>query len=320
VTGLEELTMRISCYSCLGLVLAVAAQAQQQPELRARELFYTPIAEVKPVAAPAKQVGSNRAKPAPRPTQQRANTSEHPQRVQAAGRQQNHPDVGMPESARLQKASTLTPEHVSGAPLVLKYRLLKLNADGRYDEVDTDSIFRSGDKIRVSVESNDDGYLYIVQQGSSKMWNLLFPNKDTEHGSNKIDRHREIEIPGGARFTFDEQPGNERLFIVLTRRPEPDLEQLIYALSQSGAAKQPASVENANNKPKMLMASSRIDDNLIERLRGKLMARDLVFEKVNDPAPVSTPVGTRKEKALYVATQDRSPDARVVVDLNLKHQ
>jgi hypothetical protein len=61
--------------------------------------------------------------------------------------------------------------------------------------VDTDSVFRSGDKIRVSVESNDNAYLYIVQQGSSKTWNVLFPNADTEHGSNRIERHREIEIP-----------------------------------------------------------------------------------------------------------------------------
>ena len=312
--------MRFPYYSCLGLVLAVAAQAQQQPELRARELFYTPVVEVKPTAAPAKQVSGNRAKPAQRPTQQRPTESEQTQSVQSAGRQQEKPNAGLPEGARMQKASTLAPERVSGPPLALKYRLLKLNADGRYDEVDTDSVFRSGDKIRVSVESNDNGYLYIVQQGSSKTWNLLFPNADTEHGSNKIERHREIEIPGGARFTFDEQPGNERLFIVLTRRPEADLERLIYALSQSGAAAQPASVENTDEKPKMLMAASRIDDNVIDRLRGKVLARDLVFEKVNDPSPVSTPAGTRREKALYVATQDRSPDARVVVDLNLKHQ
>jgi hypothetical protein len=35
---------------------------------------------------------------------------------------------------------------------------------------------------------------------------------------------------------------------------------------------------------------------------------------------VSTSAGTRKEKALYVATPDRTANARVVVDLNLKHQ
>jgi hypothetical protein len=310
--------MRFPYYSCLGLVLAVSAHAQQQPELRARELFYTPV-EVKPATAPAKPVAVNRPKSTARPTQPRPAETGQAQSVQVAGRPQENPDAGLVEGARMQKVSTLEPTQADGPPLALKYRLLKLTSEGRYDEVDTDSVFRSGDKIRVSVESNDNGYLYIVQQGSSKTWNLLFPNADTEHGSNKIERHREIEIPGGARFTFDEQPGNERLFIVLTRRPEADLEKLIYTLSQNGTTK-PAAVENTDEKPKMLMAGNRIDDNVIDRLRGRVLARDLVFEKVNDPAPVSTPVGTRKEKALYVATQDRSPNARVVVDLNLKHQ
>jgi hypothetical protein len=312
--------MRFSYYSCLGLVLAVAAHAQQQPELRARELFYTPVAEVKPAPAPTKPTAVNRPKPVPRPAQQRPAETGQAQNVQVAGHSQENPNAGLAEGARMQKVSTLETAQSSGPPLAFKYRLLKLTSEGRYDEVDTDSVFRSGDKIRVSVESNDNGFLYIVQQGSSKTWNLLFPNSDTEHGSNRIERHREIEIPGGARFTFDEQPGNERLFIVLTRRPEPDLEKLIYALSQTGATAQPASVEKTGDKPKMLMAGNRIDDNVIDRLRGKVLARDLVFEKVNDPAPVSTPVGTRKEKALYVATQDRTPGARVVVDLNLKHQ
>ena len=103
--------------------------------------------------------------------------------------------------------------------LLPKVKIEMVVADGRYDEVDTDSVFRSGDKIRVSVESNDNGYLYIVQQGSSKTWNLLFPNADTEHGSNRIERHREIEIPGGARFTFDElchRPDHLSRRVVLT--------------------------------------------------------------------------------------------------------
>ena len=51
-----------------------------------------------------------------------------------------------------------------------------------------------------------------------------------------------------------------------------------------------------------------------------VLARDLVFEKVNDDAPVNTSGGTRKEKAMYVATPDRSANARVVVDLTLNHQ
>ena len=73
-------------------------------------------------------------------------------------------------------------------------------------------------------------------------------------------------------------------------------------------------------KAGMVLAQGNIDDDIIERIRGNVLARDLVFEKVSDDAPVSTSGGTRKEKAMYVATPDRTSNARVVVDLTLKHQ
>lgn len=296
--------MRSPLLCGLGLLLAAVASSQEQPQLKARELFYTPITEMK--APVVKSV-------APKPV--RRNTKDGDDSANQASRRPQ--PATRTESPKVQNASIVVQE--VGPPLALKYRLLKRNSDGRYDEVDTDTVFHSGDKIRVSVEANDDGHLYIVQQGSSKTWNLLFPNEATERGNNQIQHNKEYEIPGGGRFTFDEQPGAERMFIVLSRRAEPDLEQLIYALSQGGGTT-PASTEKATGAAKMMLAHSRIDDAVIERLRGRVMARDLVFEKVNDEAPVTTSGGTRKEKALYVATPDRTINARVVVDLTLKHQ
>ena len=69
-----------------------------------------------------------------------------------------------------------------------------------------------------------------------------------------------------------------------------------------------------------MLAQGHIDNSVIDKLRGRVLSRDLVFEKVNDDAPVYTSGGSRKEKALYVATPDRTANARLVVDLNLKHQ
>jgi hypothetical protein len=305
--------MRTPVLLGLGLLLAATASAQQ-PQLRARELFYTPITEAKPAATSTKDANPKAAsvKPAkPKPGRQTREDADAA--VQAANKVGNST-----EGLHLQNASVRV-EEVAGPPLALKYRILKRTEEARYDEVDTDTIFHSGDKIRVSVESNDDGYLYIVQQGSSKTWNLLFPSDDIENGSNHIQRNREYDLPSGGRFAFDEQPGEERLFIVLARRPEPDLEKLIYSLSQDGLAK-PATGSQADQKPKMMIAQSKIEPAVIDRLRGMTLARDLVFEKVNDDVPVSISSGFRKEKAMYVASPDRTSKARVVVDLTLKHE
>ena len=309
--------MRSLSVTGLGLLLAGSAFAQKS-ELRARELFYTPVPDVKAKVA--------------EPKQSEAKAAAVKNEIQTPGRKvaSTQANANRNESSTLsggvkvQRASTAANAvAVVGPPLALKYRLLKRNADNNYDEVDTDTVFRSGDSIRFSVESNDSAYLYIVQQGSSKTWNLLFPNQETS--SNRVERNREYDIPGSAnRFTFDEQAGTERMFLILSRRPEADLEKLIYSLSQGGATStKPASTGNAGEGSKMLIAQSRIDGGLIEQLRerDKVLARDLVFEKVNDDEkPVARPQGARKEKALYVATPDRTEAARIIVDLNLKHQ
>lgn len=303
--------MRTPLFMGLGLLLAVTAHAQDTT-LKARELFYTPITDTKPAAAPTKETTAPKtaaAKPSkPKPS----NTKEGVPTSQAS-----KSNTATPDGTRVQNA-TNRPDEVVGPPLALKYRILKRTEEGRYDEVDTDTVFRSGDKIRVSVESNDNGYLYIVQQGSSKTWNLLFPNSEIDSGSNHIQRNREYDLPGGGRFTFDEQPGVERLFVILTRKPEPDLEKLIYSLQ--GTPSKPASGSKPEEPSKMILAQNRIDGAVIDRLRGTVLARDLVFEKVNDDGPVSTSSGKRKEKAMYVASQDRTSGARVVVDMALKHQ
>lgn len=288
--------MRTRLLAGLALIFAGIVPAQDKPEFRARELFYTPIPDAKPAprkeAAPkAAVVKPPKAKPS-RPVESN--------------------EVG------LQNASNI-PSELVGPPLALKFRLLKRTGPGRYDEVDTDTVFRSGDQIRVSVESNDNAHLYIVQQGSSRNWNVLFPNTKVAGGSQRIEPKREYDLPSGDVFEFDEQAGAERLFIVLSRKPEPDLENLIYALSQNGAAT-PAATSTAEKKPNLMLAQNRIDDAVVNRLRSKLMTRDLVVSKVNDEVPAALPGGYRKEKAKYVATPDQTADARLVVDLTLNHQ
>jgi GH35 family endo-1,4-beta-xylanase len=74
------------------------------------------------------------------------------------------------------------------------------------------------------------------------------------------------------------------------------------------------------------MAQATIGDDVISRIRGEVTARDLIFEKVENEKTVAS---TNKpdaggdvkiETAAYVVSRNRAPDARLVVDLKLKHQ
>jgi len=185
------------------------------------------------------------------------------------------------------------------APLGLRYSVLQETAGGGVMETDPESVFRSGDRIRLAIEANERAHLYIVQRGSSGNWSLLFPSPEIAGGENVIEKGRRYETPAGYWFAFDEQPGKERLFVVLARRPEPDLGKMIQALGRQDGGPQ----------------QRGLDDAAVARIRSRVGARDLLFEKV---APAAA--GGKKETAVYVVNQTGAADSRVVADVVLNHQ
>ncbi len=312
-------------------VLAGAALvvAQSKPELTARELFFVPAAVT---AAKKSSTGATKqvvAKAAPKKTGEvvAKNTKTRPQPVMEP--QEIYTDT----EVKLVSASYTGPR-----PLGIRYSLLKRVTDG-WMEVHTDSTFHSGDAIRVQVEANEDGYLYIVARGSSGSWDVLFPNKDVRGGTNFIESGDAQILPSPkGLWRFDNKRGQERLFLVMARKPVGDLDKLIYDLNQSGkpaaapTAPAPADTKKTNapapakpaapepkDPPKRTMLATNIrpiDDQLVGRLRTQMLSRDLVFETVEDsPSPASE----KKESAVYVVEKSGKPDARLVVDITLKH-
>jgi len=307
--------------------MASTSWAQSTSKLTARELFLTPLPAAKPPAAaakkaPPKQVAAAKKAPSrPTPAPPSISTPNRPAapvqeierelpQVQLASQQD------LPEPGDVQFINTST---ASALPLALRYSILKYGGDDEAVEVDPDMVFRSGDRIRLRVQVNDTGYLYIVTQGSSGNWRVLFPSAEYDDGNNRVARGRSYDIPKRTRFVFDEQPGEEKLFLVLTRTPEHDLDRLIYQLENP---REPASEEKpaAKHVPTLLaMNTTTVSDDLVGQLRNRLTARDLVFEKVSEdkPRPQSK---HDPEKAVYVANPSRESSARLVVDISLKHR
>jgi len=297
-------------------LLPAAASSQAERKLSAREIFYsapTPPAAAKKTEAPKPppaRAAPQRARPeAEKPPQPVASTQID--RPVAPPK----PPVSVPDEkeaeAKLVPAA-LTPERL--VPLGLRYSILQRLEGAETIEVDPDAVFRAGDRIRLRVQVNDTGYLYIIHQGSSGIWRPLFPSAEIQGGDNRVEKGRSYDIPSGYVFTFDEQPGIEKLFIVLSRQPEADLEGLIYTLSgRETSAPKPAKPEPG---AKILIAQNLapIDDGLVSRLRNAY-ARDLIIEKVDEQAP-----GPKKEKAVYAVNTSRAHESRVVVDVRLNHR
>jgi len=297
--------MQIRKWTCGFFLVAAAVMAQTAPQngkkLSARELFYAEAPPPAPAKAPAKA-------PAAKPVRQSVATAPTKATPPPTAPAKVNGDFSIPPPRTDIVPVAYSPS--TEKPLGLRYSFLRNAGGDEYREVDPDTVFHSGDRIRVAVQSNGEGYLYIVMKGASGTWKVLFPSAEVADGSNRVAAGRQTLIPPPPdRFAFDEQAGEERLFIVLSRQPEPSLEKLIYSLGSAGPA--------ANEPPKQLLSASLapVDDALVGRLRNQVYARDLIFEKVDDATP-----GDKKEKAVYVVNPTGSPESRLVADVTLKHR
>jgi Domain of unknown function (DUF4384) len=108
----------------------------------------------------------------------------------------------------------------------LGYTLYMRDASGSPMRVDPSREFRAGDRIRLSLETNTDGYLYIFHTENDGEPQMLYPDVRLERGDNRIEAHVPYEIPWNEPgvenwFKFDANPANERLYVVVTREPLP---------------------------------------------------------------------------------------------------
>ncbi|MDT4898491.1 MAG: hypothetical protein QOH25_3568 [Acidobacteriota bacterium] len=110
----------------------------------------------------------------------------------------------------------------------LGYSLYMRDDNGNAMRVDPSREFRAGDRIRLSLETNTDGYLYIFHTENNGEPQMLYPDMRLDKGDNRIEAHVPYEIPWNEPgvenwFRFDANPANERLYIVVTRQPLPGI-------------------------------------------------------------------------------------------------
>ena len=110
--------------------------------------------------------------------------------------------------------------------LGLGVTLFMRDSNGLATRVDPDHVFGKGDRVRVLLETNADGYLYIFNTTNEGAATMIYPNADLDEAGNYLQAHVPFEIPASSAteerlrwFAFDEVAGTERLFFVFTREP-----------------------------------------------------------------------------------------------------
>lgn len=93
-------------------------------------------------------------------------------------------------------------------------------------DVAEDAEFRSGDQFRIRLQSNVDGYVYLVQL-NGKDCKVLYPSAASGR-SNKVKAFESRWIPsraGKTWFSFDERPVVEGLHLLVSAKPIAELEK-----------------------------------------------------------------------------------------------
>ena len=115
---------------------------------------------------------------------------------------------------------------VNARRIGLGMTLFMRDTNGLAIRVDPEHVFRKGDRVRILLETNSDGYLYIFNTTDDGPATLIYPDVSLDDAGNYLQAHVPFEIPSSLSaeerlrwFAFDEAAGTERLFFVFTREP-----------------------------------------------------------------------------------------------------
>lgn len=115
---------------------------------------------------------------------------------------------------------------VNARRIGLGVTLFMRDSNGLAVRVDPEHVFHKGDRVRILLETNSDGYLYIFNTTDDGPATLIYPDVSLDDAGNYLQAHVPFEIPSSLSaeerlrwFAFDETAGTEHVFFVFTREP-----------------------------------------------------------------------------------------------------
>ena len=196
---------------------------------------------------------------------------------------------------------------------------INLNRDGKTLKVTNKFNFKSGDRIKFHVKSNINGYAYIIlKSGSRGEQSVLFPDR-TNHDDNQVVRGKEYILPNDGCLTFDENPGLEKVSLVLSRTP---LDAKAY-LSQGGDAPTLIASNQTGSKdliPQRVLVSfpDKKNDVPLSPPKNKVIAQKETTKKDAPKKKTKLTTGCKKEEDA-VTVVSSLPENVLHIDVDLQH-
>jgi hypothetical protein len=199
------------------LVIGIAAPLPQD-DGDVRGAFLTSRPKEKPAGS---EGGAKVSRRRPRPSSGSNNPSSGKTGDKTADKTPNKPGHSGHTPA---PSGSTTP--VNAARLGLGVTLFMRDSNGLAVRIDPDHVFHKGDRVRVLLETNTDGYLYIFNTTNDGAATMIYPDAELDEAGNYLQAHVPFEIPSSLSaderlrwFAFDEVAGTEHLFFVFRREP-----------------------------------------------------------------------------------------------------
>jgi hypothetical protein len=105
------------------------------------------------------------------------------------------------------------------------------NKEWTPERVEAETIFSTGERVRLGIESPRDGFLYVIDReqyadGTTSEPYLIFPTLATRNGNNSVSAGKLIEIPNKSYFSLKplrSDYAGESLTILITKEPIGEL-------------------------------------------------------------------------------------------------
>jgi hypothetical protein len=128
-----------------------------------------------------------------------------------------------PATPQVAPAAQNRPQDNKSGYMGVSYWIEVTGRDGARQRVTADRVFRSGERIKLFITTNRDGYLSLLNIGSSGRSRLLYPHAQTQPNENVVQANAQFEVPQGGAIRFDDTPGEETLLLMLSPQPMRDL-------------------------------------------------------------------------------------------------
>jgi Domain of unknown function (DUF4384) len=210
---LSIILFALICISA-AVIVGVPLAPQEQEDVRGAFLTSRPKEKTEGANATA------------RPSRRRPRSETTSTKTSSGPKPKGTPTPTTPKPTPTPAADASKPTSVNAGRLGLGLTLFTRDSNGLSVRVDPDHIFQKGDRVRVLLETNTDGYIYIFNTTDDGQPVMLYPDPQLDEAGNYLQAHVPFEIPSSLAaeerlrwLVFDEHAGNERLYFVFTREP-----------------------------------------------------------------------------------------------------